>query len=1314
MFYHSQEVIPRPQKPSNLVHRWPRRRKPNRSPTTVTWSVQTVASEEIVRLYTLTYIPSGFWTRLASRLLSDRNIDHICRCDPNSSNNKVMPDRLSAGELSRTEWSPCNPPDYFLRFEALPHSPTLQPYWLTDPREQDRSPGRKRRAPTWYTDEWEEVAAVEGEDVLAEPGQSDSANTADQLAYRSGIVGAARNTYHDRDTHLLRWLPFIKSGDSKPLSFAGNHREPIKTHPHLASDFTVQSNGSLVSENFDGLQSTCLIELYLPCHRLIRRQRPSNGWSTKPQLLNAANSVPDLYMETGDCVRPNREAIAQLLTTLVDHIDRLLEDWYPDLGVRFRQSTEGIYLVDRIIPCCSCLCARASPSRNKFLTKPRNKPDRPVSEGRRLQKRLQNGSIPDLRANRSFNEDGFSVHFQRSLSTDRTTNPIRSASSNQLDRMDSANLVVGISSTDHHIAVQDPIPKEIRRKRFFHRAHSAEAELLSTNDGQLSDERRLYAIRLSEYIHWLTVHPRSQSTCANMDIPNRLLSDASLLYCPIHPSTPFQAPDLHFEDVSRTLLVPADAVQLMRFLGRGAFGSVFSGQYTRVAGSAKPRGTVDVAVKLTTPVHPRLEDTRDYLEQSSWNLDHRREIVQLNGTTNNNNNAQLRDALALYRQEQRRWSDNSVEACTTAYLEIRAELNMLERIRGSDNSKGLRKFQPKSQVLLGSSGSRFATAYQIRKRSLVQLRSNEERSQEVDQRHEPEPQHPALPPYLLLCLGLLSPNPLGLLMPLAPNGTLAAYLKRLEDYSTSNQIGSCDPQRQKNAVQYMHPMHPLTMMSIIYQVSTALAHLHGLHIVHRDVKTDNLLVWTLPSLPSHSTGRIMLDSDPRLVHIVLIDYGASQHTSPSDGYRGYVGTAGYMAPEILRYLGEETYTEKPLTDTIRLFSQVDIYSLSILICELIKLAPAYRQSPSTRFDMVQRVLSNQRPDIPVHYTSRCPVHLLELMSLCWSGDPNQRPSAHAISQLTAPWWSPELTDIPWIRSPPRCDVRRTVEITDRSQNCSYPVPISVLPHVRVAHRLESLDVVTCALIDPLQNLWLGGYRCRDGDHQSCPNKPVEKASEKMGLLLMLPASLFIQNPPSATEKARLVDRYSTGTIFAWPVGWSKLGFRNITKLTANSLDGHLPGATCSGFCWPEALCTTAGFSEKSTPFLVNCITSGGDLIVYRYPNLDCLMRTRLYSVHSEQPFSLRPGRSDPFFSSFGERRALSMCTFAMDTTRSSRRDRRGCYELIALVHPTTLVLVHASVNDTDLELCNRVRFCGSTMVPLTNGTVYCGLSLSEI
>ncbi|VDP84200.1 unnamed protein product [Echinostoma caproni] len=40
--------------------------------------VRTVPGEEIVRLYVTTYVPTDFWTRLASRLLTDPSLDEIC------------------------------------------------------------------------------------------------------------------------------------------------------------------------------------------------------------------------------------------------------------------------------------------------------------------------------------------------------------------------------------------------------------------------------------------------------------------------------------------------------------------------------------------------------------------------------------------------------------------------------------------------------------------------------------------------------------------------------------------------------------------------------------------------------------------------------------------------------------------------------------------------------------------------------------------------------------------------------------------------------------------------------------------------------------------------------------------------------------------------------------------------------------------------------------------------------------------------------------------------------------------------------------
>ena len=50
-------------------------------------------------------------------------------------------------------------------------------------------------------------------------------------------------------------------------------------------------------------------------------------------------------------IRPNPQVASVLLTKIVEHIDTLLEDWYPDLGSRFVQNSKGMYLITRLVPC---------------------------------------------------------------------------------------------------------------------------------------------------------------------------------------------------------------------------------------------------------------------------------------------------------------------------------------------------------------------------------------------------------------------------------------------------------------------------------------------------------------------------------------------------------------------------------------------------------------------------------------------------------------------------------------------------------------------------------------------------------------------------------------------------------------------------------------------------------------------------------------------------------------------------------------------------------------------------------------------------
>jgi len=85
-------------------------------------------------------------------------------------------------------------------------------------------------------------------------------------------------------------------------------------------------------------------------------------------------------------------------------------------------------------------------------------------------------------------------------------------------------------------------------------------------------------------------------------------------------------------------------------------------------------------------------------------------------------------------------------------------------------------------------------------------------------------------------------------------------------------------------------------------VASALGYLHSRQIIYRDLKSENVLVWSLV-LP-HSAESVVV---PTVVK--LADYGVSRAVLPS-GTKGFAGTPPFMAPEIIQHNGEESYTEK--------------------------------------------------------------------------------------------------------------------------------------------------------------------------------------------------------------------------------------------------------------------------------------------------------------------------------------------------------------------------------------------------------------------
>lgn len=79
------------------------------------------------------------------------------------------------------------------------------------------------------------------------------------------------------------------------------------------------------------------------------------------------------------------------------------------------------------------------------------------------------------------------------------------------------------------------------------------------------------------------------------------------------------------------------------------------------------------------------------------------------------------------------------------------------------------------------------------------------------------------------------------------------------------------------------PLGHMLTHKIAYQIATGLAYLHKKNIIFCDLKSDNILVWSL-DVREH-------------VNIKLSDYGISRQ-SFHEGALGVEGTPGYQAPEI--------------------------------------------------------------------------------------------------------------------------------------------------------------------------------------------------------------------------------------------------------------------------------------------------------------------------------------------------------------------------------------------------------------------------------
>ncbi|XP_069481127.1 leucine-rich repeat serine/threonine-protein kinase 1 isoform X2 [Ambystoma mexicanum] len=201
--------------------------------------------------------------------------------------------------------------------------------------------------------------------------------------------------------------------------------------------------------------------------------------------------------------------------------------------------------------------------------------------------------------------------------------------------------------------------------------------------------------------------------------------------------------------------------------------------------------------------------------------------------------------------------------------------------------------------------------------------------------------HPCIVALIGICI-----HPLSFALELAPLGSLNSIISE-----------------RSKGVHFMPLGHMLTHR-VAYQIAAGLAYLHKKNIIFCDLKSDNILVWSLDV--------------KEYVNVKLSDYGISRQ-SFHEGALGVEGTPGYQAPEIKPRV---VYDEK-----------VDMFSYGMVLYELLS-----GQRPALGHHQLQiaKKLSKGirpilgRPEEVQFY------RLQALMMECWDTKPEKRPLAASV------------------------------------------------------------------------------------------------------------------------------------------------------------------------------------------------------------------------------------------------------------------------------------------------------------------------------